>query len=170
MLCRFSLHLISLSLCSTDPQKCTQCCCVSFCCGHKSPFRGFTWCRYQNLPGLPVLNKILRNFIARRASRLLKLCRTPANVNQTEEKSNISLEILLIFHLSFEPYSTGNLAANFSCALGVVNTLRPGQNDRHILTTFSNAFSWIKIYKFRLRCHWRLFLRFELTVFQHWFR
>ena len=36
-------------------------------------------------------------------------------------------------------------------------------------TTFSNAFSWIKTYEFRLRFHWNLFLRFELTMFQHWF-
>ena len=37
-------------------------------------------------------------------------------------------------------------------------------------TTFSGAFSWMKIYEFRLRFHWSLFLRFELTIFQHWFR
>ena len=37
-------------------------------------------------------------------------------------------------------------------------------------TTFSGAFPWIKIYEFRLILHWSLFLRFELTIFQHWFR
>ena len=37
-------------------------------------------------------------------------------------------------------------------------------------TTFSNAFSWMKMYEFRLRFHWNLFLRLELTIFQHWFR
>ena len=37
-------------------------------------------------------------------------------------------------------------------------------------TTFSNAFSWMKMHEFRLRFHWNLFLRFELTIFQHWFR
>ena len=37
-------------------------------------------------------------------------------------------------------------------------------------TTLSNAFSWMKIYEFRLRFHWCLFLRFQLTIFQHWFR
>ena len=36
-------------------------------------------------------------------------------------------------------------------------------------TTFSNAFSWMKMYEFRLKFHWILFLRFELTIFQHWF-
>ena len=31
--------------------------------------------------------------------------------------------------------------------------------------TFSNAFSWLKIYEFRLTFHWNLFLRFKLTIF-----
>ena len=37
-------------------------------------------------------------------------------------------------------------------------------------TTFSNAFSWMKMLEFRLRNHWNLFLMFELTISQHWFR
>ena len=37
-------------------------------------------------------------------------------------------------------------------------------------TTFSNAFSWMKMHEFWLRFHWSLFLRVQLTIFQHWFR
>ena len=37
-------------------------------------------------------------------------------------------------------------------------------------TTFSNAFSWMKMYKFRWEFHWSLFPGFQLTIFQHWFR
>ena len=37
-------------------------------------------------------------------------------------------------------------------------------------TSLSNAFSWMKILEFLLRFHWSLFLRIELTIFQHWFR
>ena len=37
-------------------------------------------------------------------------------------------------------------------------------------TTLSNAFSWMKMYEVYLRFHWSLFLRFELTISQHWFR
>ena len=37
-------------------------------------------------------------------------------------------------------------------------------------TTLSNAFSWMKISEFRLRFHWSLFLREQLTIIQHWFR
>ena len=37
-------------------------------------------------------------------------------------------------------------------------------------TTFSTAFSWMKMDEFRLGFHWSLFLRFDLTIFQHWLR
>ena len=33
-------------------------------------------------------------------------------------------------------------------------------------TTFSNAFSWMKVFEFRLEFHWSLFPRVELTIFQ----
>ena len=36
--------------------------------------------------------------------------------------------------------------------------------------TFSNAISLMKMYDFLLRFHWSLFLRVQLTIFQHWFR
>ena len=36
--------------------------------------------------------------------------------------------------------------------------------------TFSNACSWIKMFKFRLKFHWSLFPRVWLTLFQYWFR
>ena len=37
-------------------------------------------------------------------------------------------------------------------------------------TIFSNAFSWMKMFNFRLRFHWIVFPRVQLTIFQHWFR
>ena len=37
-------------------------------------------------------------------------------------------------------------------------------------TTVSNALYWMKMYEFRLRFHWHLFLRVQLRIFQHWFR
>ena len=36
--------------------------------------------------------------------------------------------------------------------------------------TITNAFSWMKMHTFRLRFHWSLFPRVQLTIFQHWFR
>ena len=37
-------------------------------------------------------------------------------------------------------------------------------------TTLSNTFSWMKILKLRWKFRWSLFLRVQLTIFQHWFR
>ena len=37
-------------------------------------------------------------------------------------------------------------------------------------TTFSNAFSWMKMFEYWLKFHWNLFLRVQLIIFQHWFR
>ena len=37
-------------------------------------------------------------------------------------------------------------------------------------TTFSNAFSSVKMYEFPIRFHWGLFPIAKLTIFQHWFR
>ena len=49
-----------------------------------------------------------------------------------------------------------------------VNTLRPRQ--KIFQTTFSNAFSCMKMYEFRLRFQWSWFLRVQLTICQHCFR
>ena len=37
-------------------------------------------------------------------------------------------------------------------------------------TTFSSAFSWMKIFEFRLKFHCSLLPGVQLTIFQHWFR
>ena len=37
-------------------------------------------------------------------------------------------------------------------------------------TTFSNAFSWKKMIKFRFKVHWNLFPGVQLTINQHWLR
>ena len=50
-----------------------------------------------------------------------------------------------------------------------INTLRPIKICCNFAMTFSHACSWMKIYQFHLRFHWSLFLRLELTIFQHWF-
>ena len=34
--------------------------------------------------------------------------------------------------------------------------------------TFSNEFSWMKMYKFQLRFHWSFFPRVQLSKFQYW--
>ena len=58
------------------------------------------------------------------------------------------------------------------CNKKVVSLTHWGRDeiDAIFQTTLLNAFSWMKMYELRLRFHWHLFLRFELTIFQHWFR
>ena len=50
------------------------------------------------------------------------------------------------------------------------NSLRPRQMDAISQTTFSSAFSWMKMFEFQLKFHWSLFPRVRLAIFQHWFR
>ena len=57
-----------------------------------------------------------------------------------------------------------------SCRTFWLNTLRPRQNGRHFADDifkciFLNENVWIPI-----KIHWRLFVRVQLTIFQHWFR
>ena len=42
--------------------------------------------------------------------------------------------------------------------------------DAIFQTTISNGISWMKIYLFRLKFHWSLLLRVQITISQHWFR
>ena len=51
-----------------------------------------------------------------------------------------------------------------------INTLRWNKMAAILQTIFSNEFSWMKIYEFRLQFHWSLFLRVQLKTFHHWFR
>ena len=44
------------------------------------------------------------------------------------------------------------------------------QNASVLVVLVSNAFSWMEIYELGLKFHWSLFLRVQLTMFQHWFR
>ena len=42
--------------------------------------------------------------------------------------------------------------------------------DAILQTAFLNAISWMKMFEFRLKFHWSLFLKVQLTIFQHCFR
>ena len=59
------------------------------------------------------------------------------------------------------------------CGLEVTHGVTHGGRDKIdaiLQTTFSNAISWMKMFEFRLKFHWSLFLKVQLTIFQHWFR
>ena len=72
---------------------------------------------------------------------------------------------------------------NVSCILlqlSSLNPLKPGHEvlthwgrdkmDAISQTTSSSGFSWMKMFEFRLKFQWSLFLSVQLTIFQHWFR
>ena len=53
----------------------------------------------------------------------------------------------------------------YQCSASVpLNTLRPRQLGTISQTTFSNAFSWMKMFELRLRFHWSLILMIQLTA------
>ena len=57
--------------------------------------------------------------------------------------------------------------------LQCLNTLRPRQNGRHFADDiFKRIFlkENVKMSEFRLKFHWSLFIRVQLTIFQHCFR
>ena len=54
---------------------------------------------------------------------------------------------------------------------GTLHSTHWGRNKiAAISQTFSSAFSWMKIYQFRLIFHSILFPMAKLTIFKHWFR
>ena len=68
-----------------------------------------------------------------------------------------------------------NFLGNHKCTAShyMINLLTHWDRDKMadiFQTIFSNVFSSIKMFEFRLRFHWNLFLRFELTISQHGFR
>ena len=61
------------------------------------------------------------------------------------------------------------------CGLGEITAVSSvlthwGREKMTAIFHFSNGFSWMKMYEFRLTFHWSLFLGVKLTTFQHWFR
>ena len=58
------------------------------------------------------------------------------------------------------------LCSNVFC----FNTLIPIRKCRHFAHWHFQMHFWMKIYEFRLRFHRGLFVRFDLTLFEHWLR
>ena len=68
--------------------------------------------------------------------------------------------------------------ATWCCRSGPITCMRieslthwgRGEMDVISQTIFSSAFSWMKMFEFRLKFHQSLFLRVQFIIFQHWFR
>ena len=110
------------------------------------------------------------------------VCRLDCHVHLCEGNIRILIHFLLNFvpegpmdNISKLPwtYSLSPLIASQHSLLGQANLLTHWGRDKMAAIsqmTLSNPFSWMKIFGFRLKFHGSLFLRFQLTIFQHWFR
>ena len=78
----------------------------------------------------------------------------------------LSLAKTVIWHMM---KYTVVISYSYPVCTGLINTLRWDKMADFFQTTFSNAFSWMKMCEFRLKIHWSLFLKVLLTIFQHWF-
>ena len=93
---------------------------------------------------------------------------TPQNGNMPSSASK-DLKIHMTFLLIYSVWWT---VSPYCAELLLGNLTHWGRDKMAAVfqTTFSNAFSWMKMYKFRIRFHWSLFPRDQLTIFQHKFR
>ena len=83
----------------------------------------------------------------------------------------VKFDILIKISLKFAP--KGVIVVNSALVQVIAWCLTHWGWDKIVIilqTTFAKAFFLVKMYEFCLRLHWRLFLRVQLTLFQHWFR
>ena len=82
--------------------------------------------------------------------------------------------LMVIFLSGYPQYTVYNsiwtVPGNIGCRIWDLTHWGRDKKDAISQTTFSNAFSWMKMFEYRLKFHWNLFLRVKLTIFQHWFR
>ena len=83
----------------------------------------------------------------------------------------VRIKVHLLHHycLSLTHWGQKKMAAVLQTAFSLTHTGR-GKIAAVSQMTLSDAFSWMKMYECWLKFHWNLFLRFQLTIFQHWFR
>ena len=101
-----------------------------------------------------------------------RCCRCTVNLVYCKSTISLSKVVTAIFHVGA---INSSLAPLFYCICVSHTTTwytHWGREKMAVIfqTTFSNAFSSMKIFEFRLKLHWSLFLRVRLTVFHHWFR
>ena len=74
------------------------------------------------------------------------------------------------FESKYRKFSNG--FENVICKMAATLLTHLGRDEMDTIsqTTFSNVFSSTKMFEFRLRFHWSLFLKVKLTILQHWFK
>ena len=103
----------------------------------------------------------------------------PSPMNNACYKQNITswhlLRSMIDFstNVSIEPDGDSLCSCNIMASVQFVFSLTHWGREKMaaiIQMTSSNAFSWMKMYQFRLRFYWNLFQRVQSTKFHHWFR
>ena len=84
----------------------------------------------------------------------------------------IPIHILKIFHYFSNPKFGLFIKHNFHYNPAVCLLTHWGRDKMDAISQMilSNAYSWMKMFQLRLKFHWSLFPRVQLTIFQHWFR
>ena len=115
-----------------------------------------------------ILNLTLRNKLQWNTNR--KQCISI----QENALENVVCEISPIFSGSMFGWCRWQLLTDeISQGIAALRELEHWGRDKMadiLQTTFWNAFPWMEIFEFRLRFHWGLSLRIQLTIFQHWLR
>ena len=82
-----------------------------------------------------------------------------------------------MFSVTSECILTDNTISSWDCYQWLLRRISPHLTlwDRDKMaaifqTTFPRTFTWMKMYEFRLRFHWSLFLRVHITIFPYWLR
>ena len=99
---------------------------------------------------------------------LIKNLKTPDTTNEYLKNSDTINEYLK--HLTLLMNTSKQLIMNTSKHVTLLTHWGRDKMAAVFQTTFSNAFSWMKMCEFRLRFHWNLFPMVQLTISQHWFR
>ena len=80
----------------------------------------------------------------------------------------MSLILEVRLQLMYEIQATA--FTDFSFISDWLDTLRPRQKADVFHTTFSAAFSWMKMFEIWIQFDWSSFLKIQMTMIQHWFR
>ena len=75
-----------------------------------------------------------------------------------------------IFFKLVDKQDHGSSASLMMCKTDLVTHLTLDKIAAISQTTFSDAFSWMRSFVFGFDSHWRLSLRVQLAIHQHWFR
>ena len=107
------------------------------------------------------------NFDSQKNIPYLTLTGVPWDVFQEDFSENICYNSTVLYFIN----NTAN-SCNVTGETHMWHLTHWGRDKMAALsqTTLSNAFSWMKMFEFRLKLHWSLSLRVQLTIFQHWLR